>query len=283
MEGKENDALRARIAAAASRGALSHAVILSGEGDRQSLARYTAAAMQCRSSGSKPCLCCNACRKVLQDIHPDVVWVQDTEHRILPVDTVRSVRKDVYIRPNEGLRKVYIFPDSTQLDPRDQDVLLKTVEEGPAYASFLFCTENSAALLPTIRSRCVEYRLRPEQEEGQLDAFLPFCRLLARRDVGALAVFLLGMEREKKSREELAAFLDGSREVIAELLLLLSAVPGHRLSRQELLPLTEGSLQKKDWMEIARILQQFHIQCSYNVGVGQLLGALLAQLDQALA
>ena len=50
----------ARLRAAAKRGALSHALIFSGSGDRVSAARYAAAAMECTAE-SKPCLACPAC------------------------------------------------------------------------------------------------------------------------------------------------------------------------------------------------------------------------------
>ena len=119
----------ARLRAAAKRGALSHALIFSGSGDRVSAARYAAAAMECTAE-SKPCLACPACRKVMQDIHPDVTFVRDAEHKELSIDTVRAMRADAFIRPNEGARKVYIFEDCTILTEKDQNVLLKLVEEG---------------------------------------------------------------------------------------------------------------------------------------------------------
>ena len=156
----------ARLRAAAKRGALSHALIFSGSGDRVSAARYAAAAMECTAE-SKPCLACPACRKVMQDIHPDVTFVRDAEHKELSIDTVRAMRADAFIRPNEGVRKVYIFEDCTILTEKDQNVLLKLVEEGPAYAAFFFCAENPAVLLQTIRSRCVEVKLSPHRRRGR--------------------------------------------------------------------------------------------------------------------
>ena len=150
----------ARLRAAASRGALSHALILSGAGDRNAAAHYAAAALECTGT-DKPCLACAHCRKVLADIHPDVLTVRDDEHAELSVDVIRGVRTDAFIRPNEGACKIYIFPDCTRLNEKDQNVLLKTVEEGPPYAAFLFCAENASVLLPTIRSRCVEVKLPP--------------------------------------------------------------------------------------------------------------------------
>ena len=127
------------IREAARQGMMSHALLLSGSGNLLAAARYAAAAMLCRSETGKPCMHCTACHKVMEDIHPDVRLVCDEERRELSVESVRELRRDVYIRPNEGERKVYIFARCDQLNERDQNVLLKIVEEGPPYAAFIFC------------------------------------------------------------------------------------------------------------------------------------------------
>ena len=195
----------ARLRAAASRGALSHALILSGAGDRNAAAHYAAAALECTGT-DKPCLVCAHCRKVLADIHPDVLTVRDDEHAELSVDVIRGVRTDAFIRPNEGACKVYIFPDCTRLNEKDQNVLLKTVEEGPPYAAFLFCAENASVLLPTIRSRCVEVKLPPAGTVGEDDERTrELLRLIAEGRAAARAAFLLKLETAKATREELAA------------------------------------------------------------------------------
>ena len=154
----ENSTLERTVRRAAEQGRLSHAIVLSGTGDLTDAARFIAAAHVCEGT-DRPCLRCRHCRKVLEGIHPDVSVIRDTEHRELTVDAVRELRQDVYVRPNEAARKVYIIADSRQLNERDQNVLLKIVEEGPPYAAFLFCTETAAALLPTIRSRCMIVRV----------------------------------------------------------------------------------------------------------------------------
>ena len=133
---------------------------LPGRGDRLAAARFAAAALECTGQ-DKPCGVCPACRKVLSDIHPDVTAVRDEAHKNIAVDVVRGIRADAYIQPNEGLRKVYIFPDCALLTEQDQNVLLKIVEEGPPYAAFLFCAENPSQVLQTLRSRCVELKLPP--------------------------------------------------------------------------------------------------------------------------
>ena len=53
------------------RGALSHALLLSGAGDLAAAARYAAAALECTAEQGRPCGVCDACRKVAADIHPD--------------------------------------------------------------------------------------------------------------------------------------------------------------------------------------------------------------------
>lgn len=155
----EQDPAVIRIREAAARDTLSHALLFTG-GEPMPAARFAAAALECEGEGTRPCGQCPACRKVLADIHPDVITVQDEQHKNIAVDVVRAVRSDAHIRPNEGRRKVYLFPDCGVLTEQDQNVLLKVVEEGPPYAAFLFCAQSAAQMLPTLRSRCVELKLR---------------------------------------------------------------------------------------------------------------------------
>ena len=207
-----NDPIARRIREAAGRGTLSHALLFSGSGDRIAAAQYAAAAMECQGGGQKPCGTCPACRKVFSGIHPDVITVRDEAHKNLSVDTVRQIRADAYIRPNEGARKVYIFPDCTILTEQDQNVLLKIVEEGPPYAAFLFCAENSSVVLQTLRSRCVELKLHPAAEGGgeEVQAAEALCRCLAARKRGKQARIVI--DREHTAAETLIARLDALPE-----------------------------------------------------------------------
>ena len=57
---------------------------------------------------------------------------------------------------------------SELLNPTGQNILLKLIEEGPAYACFLFLSPQPGLLLPTIRSRCETLRA-PGEETRQAD------------------------------------------------------------------------------------------------------------------
>ena len=272
----------ARIREAARRGALSHALLFSGPGDRLAAARYAAAAMECRGT-EKPCGVCPACRKVFSDIHPDVVSVQDSEHKNIAVDVIRDVRADAYIRPNEGERKVYLFPDCALLTEQDQNVLLKVVEEGPPYAAFLFCAENVSQVLPTLRSRCVELKLPPaEEDSGESSAAgEELCRRMGSRRRGAVTELAVRLEKQKTDREALSAMLERSRGAFAAALLLCYGRQPGEIDR-EIAPFLAKNLTKVQIMSTIELLEKYHGQCKYNVGPGHVLGALAAELEGIL-
>lgn len=281
----ENDPVAARIREAATRGTLSHALLFTGSGDRLAAARYAAMAMECEAGEGRACPCgvCPACRKVLEDIHPDVTTVRDPDHKNIAVDVVRAVRGDAYIRPNEGRRKVYLFPDCTVLTEQDQNVLLKIVEEGPPYAAFLFCAENSAAVLQTLRSRCVELKLRPGAAEAgeSSEAGDALCRAIGSRRHGAVAELAVRLEKKRTTREDLSALLERSRAAFAAALLLLyGQQPGPQ--DREIAPYLAKNLTKTQIMHTIELLQKYHGECVYNVGASHVLGALAVELEGIL-
>ena len=279
----EKDPGARRIREAASRGTLSHALLFTGSGDRVALARCAAAAMECTADRGQPCGVCPACRKVGGDIHPDVITVRDPDHKNIAVDVVRAIRADAYIRPNEGRRKVYLFPDCALLTEQDQNVLLKIVEEGPPYAAFLFCAENPSQVLQTLRSRCVEIKLRPgTEEDGEpSEAAEALCRAIGSRRRGAVAELAVRLEKKKLDREALSAMLERSRASFAAALLSLYGRQPGEMDREIGLFLAKN-LTKTQIMSTIELLQKYHGECAYNVGPGHVLGALAAELEGIL-
>lgn len=159
-----NRRLKDNLIASLQQGKIAHFYLISGpEGSgKRTLSRLLAAAAMCESKQA-PCTQCPHCRKVLSGVHPDVISVTDPEHKKVSVSIIRQMRDDVFVRPNEGDRKVYIFPQEMGIE--GQNALLKVLEEPPSYGVFLLLSDNPDKILPTVRSRCVELALQPLEKE----------------------------------------------------------------------------------------------------------------------
>ncbi len=161
-----NEQLKSSLLAARARGRMSHFYLISGPkgSGKRTLADLIAMAMVCPEAQG-PCGVCRHCRKILNGTHPDYITIDDPSKKTVTVDLIREARADLFIRPNEADRKIYLFPRAQDMGIPGQNALLKVLEEPPPYGVFLLLTENPEMLLPTVRSRCVELKLRALPEE----------------------------------------------------------------------------------------------------------------------
>ena len=164
-------------------GKLSQAYLIHGEkgSGKLALARALAAVLVCENpsaDGSAPCGKCHACIQMKAETHPDVIVVTNervgavTKTGTLGVPVSRFIQSDVAVKPYEGNHKIYIIPNADHMNQQAQNALLKTLEEPPAYALFLLLTDNLAAFLPTILSRCVTIQLHPAPEAELQEALI---------------------------------------------------------------------------------------------------------------
>ena len=159
-----NERLKANLAESLAKKHISHFYLISGPrgSGKHTLAKLLASAILCEGS-RKPCGVCPHCRKMASGNHPDFITVEDPEHKNVAVKIVRQIREDMFIRPNEAERKIYLFPQ--ELGIEGQNALLKILEEPPAYGVFLLLTDNPDKLLPTVRSRCTELKMQAVPED----------------------------------------------------------------------------------------------------------------------
>ena len=144
-----NDAVKARLSGAFASGRVAHSYLLCGPAGsgKHTLTRILSAAMQCEGrSGKIPCGVCSGCRKALEGVHPDIITVDDPDHKAMTVDPIRAARSDMFIRPNEGKRKIYIIPRGQDMNESAQNALLKILEEPPDYGVFLILSTNAERL-----------------------------------------------------------------------------------------------------------------------------------------
>ena len=251
-----NAPLKRQLELETARRGLSHAYILSGPAGsgKRTLAGLLAAALVCdRRGGALPCLSCAGCRKAEGGIHPDIVRVGD-DGKDISVAQVRALRADAYIRPNEAPKKVYILEHAELLGVAGQNILLKLIEEGPAYACFLFLAPQPEALLPTIRSRCETlYAPGPEEAQASEQGDELARLILAGAPAQERLPFLVSLE--KREREELRLILETAAAR------LIAALP----QRPDLLPVLDR-------------LVPIRAACEYNISPGHLCGWLAAAL-----
>ena len=110
--------------------------------------------------------------------HPDVwLLVPDPVRRLSPVarpmirvGQLRAVQRAAYFKP-QGRRRIFILDGADTMRWNDADLFLKVLEEPPESATLILLAPTPDSLLPTIRSRCLQFQLAPVPLE-QIDAFL---------------------------------------------------------------------------------------------------------------
>lgn len=171
-----NESIKRQLAAEIDNRRFPHALLLEGAPGtgRRTLARLIARAAMCRceDSAQRPCGVCAACQK---EVPPDLTE-RGGDGSAIPVDTVRWLRDDVFLMPNESPYRVILLADAHLMGPPAQNALLKILEEPPAHAVFILTCDSRTSMLPTIQSRCVCLTLSPvewEQAAPVLAARLP--------------------------------------------------------------------------------------------------------------
>ena len=167
-----NQNVRAALSRMAEGKRLAQCILFYGDTGlgKKTLAGWFASRLLCTEPDA-PCGSCKNCRTIQQRVHPDVTWVPHSgKLGGFSVETVRAICADAVIAPNSGARKVYIFDDCDKMDVRAQNILLKIIEEPPAFAYFIFTAAARQALLPTILSRLVPFGLSQCIEEETMQA-----------------------------------------------------------------------------------------------------------------
>ena len=153
-----NDMLKDRLSHAIETSSLSHAYVIEGArgSGRHTLVRRTVAALCCknRNVGDYPCERCSSCIKILGNKSVDLITVGLEEDRAtIGVDSIRFLKNDIYVAPNDGDYKVYVIDNADKMTSQAQNAFLLSLEEPPPYVLFFLICENSDALLETVKSR----------------------------------------------------------------------------------------------------------------------------------
>ncbi len=93
------------------------------------------------------------------DQHPDCFSLRPAgKMRQISADATRDLIAKVQVSPAVAPRKVAILHEVDRMNTAAANVFLKTLEEPPANTTLLLLTTRPYALLPTIRSRVLQFR-----------------------------------------------------------------------------------------------------------------------------
>src|SRR5271166_4955157 len=103
------------------------------------------------------------CRAIMESRHIDVIEMDAASHN--GVDDVRQINDAVRYAPVSARYKVYILDEVHMLSQQAFNALLKTLEEPPPHAKFIFATTEIRKVPVTILSRCQRFDLRRVEPE----------------------------------------------------------------------------------------------------------------------
>jgi DNA polymerase III subunit delta' len=148
--------------------------------------------------------------------HPDLYVLEPLGDQIR-IDEIRTLRRDLHMRPFEAAWRVYLIVSAHLLNAEAADALLKDLEEPPEYAVIVLLADELGPLPETIRSRC---------------QLVPFARLSERAVRALVDAWAPGLPADRATA--------------------VARVAGGRLDRAERLLDPDAAAQRDELLAIAR-------------------------------
>jgi DNA polymerase-3 subunit gamma/tau len=114
------------------------------------------------------------CREIIEGRHIDVMEIDAASNN--SVDNIRQINDAVRYAPVSARYKVYIVDEVHMLSTGAFNAFLKTLEEPPPHAKFIFATTEIRKVPITVLSRCQRFDLRRVESDMLVDHLANICR-----------------------------------------------------------------------------------------------------------
>ena len=215
---------------------VAHAYLFSGMRGvgKTTAARILAKALNCdKGPVPEPCGQCESCLEITRGNSVDVIEIDGASNT--GVDDVRELRENVKFSPFRGTYRIYIIDEVHMLSNSAFNALLKTLEEPPPHAVFIFATTEVHKIPPTITSRCQHFNFRriPRREIiARLQEVVKHVGVtINERSLGAMARASEGSMRDALSLLDQAVAFGGTTITEQDVDEMLGAVPDELVGR----------------------------------------------------
>ncbi len=194
------------LARAVETGRVAHGYLFAGPRGtgKTTTARILAKALNCVEGPTPtPCNKCPICREIMAGSSLDVLEIDAASNT--GVDDVRTLRENIRYLPTSGKKRIFIIDEVHRLSGSAFDALLKTLEEPPDHAVFIFATTEPHKVPQTILSRTQRYDFR-RIKTTELVAHMKKLAELEKIEVEEEALYLMARKGEGSVRDALSLF-----------------------------------------------------------------------------
>ncbi|MFH0959436.1 MAG: DNA polymerase III subunit gamma/tau [Pseudomonadota bacterium] len=202
-------------------GRVAHAFLFCGVRGvgKTTVARILAKSLNCtgrKSDDADPCCACTSCKEIAAGYSVDVREIDGASHT--SVDNIRDINENIKYPPVSSNYKIIIIDEVHMISMNAFNALLKTLEEPPPHAKFIFATTESHKVPSTINSRCQRFNFRTISVK---DIAVGMANILGKEEIESSpeALDMIAREAQGSFRDALSlldqviAFADGKIEV----------------------------------------------------------------------
>ncbi len=144
-------------------GRVAHAFLFCGVRGvgKTTVARILAKALNCSGRAEtdpNPCNKCSSCKEISSGTSVDVQEIDGASNT--SVENIREINENIKYPPVGSPYKIIIIDEVHMISINAFNALLKTLEEPPRHAKFMFATTESHKVPATINSRCQRFNFR---------------------------------------------------------------------------------------------------------------------------